>query len=371
MKMKLFWIGLASVVLSAGVVRAEESAAPEVSNTRTAEVSLKIVTDPRVFPMDNNLGNILNLLSAQRINDAGLEVVGASETDWFHGSTLLDGPKEIGGLQTARIRWSIVLDEKDKPAAKELAENLVKKVKDALNDEYIENFSILERKHDVYSYRIEEAQSRLEDLIAKQNNLGQGALDKESVRQRMLEHEKARIENEMQMAILDKRSSEIFNHMSDIQAKADSILNDSKLKELEDRLKQQLSETEANVQLGISDKELRNRIEESKMQLAERKGLLEQEMAERIRQLAEQHRELLMQVEELKIKHNILRGYNPGSLSDSMQYEVLEVRIDAARETLRRALIEGDEFDAQMALIQAPVVIEKITCSQPLPKQID
>ncbi|MHC4987570.1 MAG: hypothetical protein ACYTFX_03605, partial [Planctomycetota bacterium] len=91
-----------------------------------------------------------------------------------------------------------------------------------------------------------------------------------------------------------------------------------------------------------------------------------------IQELNKQLRETTTRRGELEIEEHILVSYSPGSLSDSAKYEMLEAKIEAAKENLKRALIEEREFALQIDLLQSPIVsYDKIISSETPPKPKD
>ena len=61
MKAQNLLITLLTIVLTAGLAQAENKAAEELSNTRYAAVTLRITTDPKVFPMGTKEDDIHRL----------------------------------------------------------------------------------------------------------------------------------------------------------------------------------------------------------------------------------------------------------------------------------------------------------------------
>lgn len=373
MKTKLFLIAAAGIVLLAGIARSEEQAPAELSNTRVAIVTLKIVTDPKVVALDDDLSNIINYFTAQRVYGAGNQVLGDSDTEWYEGIEVIDRPKEIGGMQVAKFRWGINLSEQDKPAAREVAQAVIQGLRDYLNREYEENRRMYIAKADVYTRRMQEAEERLQQFIGQQNNLGDGLMDKQTLRHRLAEHEKARIDISMQEAIIKKRAEQLAKNIDQLKAEADGLTAELTQYDVPDAA--MIMEMQKRFEAGqilrtkpLSKEEIETMAKTNvAKQMFEKRTEAETKIKERQRQLAEEiarlsrmHRDALMELEELDIRKSVLYGWSPGSLSDSSKYELLEVQIDASKENLKRAIIEKEEYVTQMELLKAPMVIEEI-----------
>ncbi|MHC5180369.1 MAG: hypothetical protein ACYSOW_00595, partial [Planctomycetota bacterium] len=108
------------------------------------------------------------------------------------------------------------------------------------------------------------------------------------------------------------------------------------------------------------------------MELSQRLQQLQNQSAEDAHELNRQLRETTMQLEEFEIKEMVLAGYSPGSISSSIEYEMLEVKIEAAKENLRRAIIGSDEAALEYELLQSPVVsYDEIICSETAAEEDD
>ncbi|MHC5157195.1 MAG: hypothetical protein ACYSOZ_03705, partial [Planctomycetota bacterium] len=226
MKTKNHLIALLIVILTAGTLRAEEKAAEEPSNTRRAEVELRITTDPKTFPMgtkDDEIGRLSNLMFRQDIAQAvWQEIIDTSDWDGFV-EVVIEEPVEIGELQTVQVGLTVSLKESQRPAAKEFLEAYIKKLKSELQKE--NNFArdLYFNKHKDYAHRTHDSENHLQNLQQEQIELPERTLDKESVRQRLLEHERALIENGMQQEILRRRAEELIKQISESNSAADEI----------------------------------------------------------------------------------------------------------------------------------------------------
>jgi hypothetical protein len=325
MKVKLFL--LLSGVLLSGFSQAQDEPASDLSNTREAFVTLKIITDPKIFLLQEDLGAIRECFSARRRYDAAAEFVTDFQEDWF--SDTIDSPKEIGGVQICNIQWSISLGEKDKPAAREVAENLVDRLREYLYEEYSQNMNIYREKERTYAQRASEAEERLRQMLEQRTRLGQGALDEASFRQRTQEHERALLENQVQRSVLTRRADQFARTIKQLTAMKNSAAPGGAT--------------------GGGDSE------------AERDR--QRHLGEEIARLDREHRNTQIELEEQNVIANKLGSRNPGKLA--VQYELLSVQIEAAKENLKRALIEQEAFMTQMRLIQRPVVIEEIQAVMP------
>ncbi|MHC5146403.1 MAG: hypothetical protein ACYSOK_04810, partial [Planctomycetota bacterium] len=369
MKAKNLLISLLAIVFTAGIGQAEDKPAEELSNTRQAAVTLRITTDPKLFPMgteEHSIGRLLNQNAAEQlstvdwdklhsgiIDTVGQEVIGVDHWNDRIESLIVEHPKEVAGLQTARIRLIVSIPEQYKPAAKEFLEAYIEKLKSALHKEADLARKLHRKKFDVYMQRRHNAEMNLHNLLNTQSGLfgGQGKLDKESVRERILEHEKTMIENEMQRAMLRKRAEEISRQIQIIRAKTEALSQDDEIvqisKDVVMNLEEQLEKQQQSYKSGLISSEeissVKDRLLRSKLELSKRLEQLQSQSAEDAHELNRQLRETTMQLEELEIKETILAGYSPGNISSSIEYEMLEVKIEAAKENLRRAIIGSDE----------------------------
>jgi hypothetical protein len=381
MKIRTLILTLLSVILTEGIVQAEDKPAQELSNTRYAEVELRITTDPQTFPMGTDEDNVQRLkdvmFSPEVLGTAWKEIIGTSA---HINISVIETPRDIGGLQTARVKVVVALWSEEKPAAEELLETYIEKLKGELSKEYDFAQSLFVDKHRQYAQRTNYAENRLRDLQRQQNKLPGGTLDKESVRQRILEHEKAKIENSMQQAILQKREEGLLQQIDDMESETSMMIEkDEIINELERLLVEQKGILEKTLKMMEAAREqkrnhpgtfgIKSEINQTKMHLAERKQQLRNEMGEGISELNRQLRETTMQLEELNLQEAVLAGYSPGNISDSIEYEMLEVQIQAAKENLRRALIEMRGFQLQIDLLQSPTVsYDKIVSYEEVPK---
>lgn len=366
MKTKLFVIAIVGIVLT-GLARSGEEAPAELSNTRAADVMLKIITDPQVVRLDDDLSNIRNYFSEGRVYGAGNRVLGGSDTDWFKGNEVLESPREIGGMQVAKIGLRIELSEQDKPAAREVAQAVIGGFRDYLDREHEQNRRVYAAKSDVYSRRVEEAEERLGRLIAEQNRLGDGLMDKNTVRQRLAEQEKARLDTGMQQAIVKRRAENLAKNIDQLRAEADRLEADRPVGGVPgvnpDEIRRLMEEQASSGGMRPLDREALERVNRGLESMRQAAGDRERQrqLADEIARLSREHRDALMELEELEIRKTVLFGWTPGNLSDSLKYEMIEVQIDAAKENLKRALVEREQFVTEMELIRPPMVIEEIS----------
>jgi hypothetical protein len=316
------------------------------------------------------------------IDTVGQEVIGVDHWNDRIESLIVEHPKEVAGLQTARIQLIVSIPEQYKPAAKEFLEAYIEKLKSALHKEADLARKLHRKKFDVYMQRRHNAEMNLHNLLNTQSGLfgGQGKLDKESVRQRILEHEKAMIENGMQQAILRKRAEEISLQIQIIEAKTEALSQDDEIvqisKDVVMNLEEQLDKQQQSYKSGLISSEeislVKDRLLRSKLELSKRLEQLQSQSAEDAHELNRQLRETTMQLEELEIKETVLYGYSPGNISNSIEYEMLEVKIEAAKENLRRAIIGSDEAALEYELLQSPVVsYDEIICSETAAEEDD
>lgn len=387
MKKQTFIFTLLAVVLVAGIVQAEEKTEQELSNTRFAYTDLRITTDPKTFLMgvtDDDTERLSGIIhSPEVLQSAAKDVLGTSDAygkgQFFHSIVYI--PSQIGGLQVIRVQVSIALKKEHKPAAKEFLETYIEKLRTALQKEYDFACELHRKKLSINMQRRDQAEMNLHNLLDAQSNLagGKGSLDKESVRQRILEHERAIIENDMQHAMLRKRAEELVKQIEEAHRTTDEIAAIRaailELTEKRDHLRteyknidferNQYAENDpggSHVKIReltskLSDLEAKfNQAEREIDKLSKREGQLESQTAGDIQELNRHLRETNIRLEELEIQERILYGYSPGDISDSIEYEMLEVKIEAAKENLRRAIIEQDEASLEFELLQPPTV---------------
>ena len=393
MKAQNLLFTLLAIVLTAGIVQAEDKPAEELSNTRQAAVTLRITMDPKLFPMgteEHSIGRLLDIMFHSGIIDTvGQEVIGVDHwNDMIESlihwndmieSLIVEHPKEVAGLQTARIRLIVSIPEQYKPAEKDFLEAYIEKLKSALQKECDPARKLHRKKLAVYMQRRDEAERYLHGLLSHQANVGgHGKLDKESVRERILEHERARIENDMQQMVLRKRAEEISLQIQIIEAKTEASSQDDEIvqisKDVVMNLEEQLDKQQQAYKSGLISSEeissVKDRLLRSKLELSKRLEQLQSQSAEDAHELNRQLRETTMQLEELEIKETVLAGYSPGDISSSIEYEMLEVKIEAAKENLRRAIIARDQAVLEVDLLQPPTVsYDEIEFSQILPKE--
>ncbi|MHC4553002.1 MAG: hypothetical protein ACYSUT_09605, partial [Planctomycetota bacterium] len=199
-----------------------------------------------------------------------------------------------------------------------------------------------------------------------------------------------------QQAVLQKRAEELVKQISQANMEndqADAI--DAELTKLQNKreaLRAQYKELDRTrndlsaVLKDTQDRDVKSRLDEVMKKLKDiepsineidrqihqvslHKSRLRATAAEEIQELNRQFREVTIRQEELEIEEAILYGYGPESLSDSEQYEILEVHIQAVRENLHRAITEADAFKAQMDQIMPPKVsYDEITALETVPK---
>ncbi len=406
-----------AVIVMFNAAYAEEEKPQELSNTRFATATIKITTDPQILPMGRQryeplaprlydldlgepatisgpvvgddkevtrLGNILD--SPELFRAAEREVFGNNQSGLKMREdfqiALPESPKMVGNLQTIRIKLSVRLGKDLKPAAEEFIDVYVKKLKAEMEKQYKSEMGIFYKRHQQHTIIVSDAEMELKRYLDRQNELsGRMPLDKESVLRQRMEHERAAREVGLRQAILEKRAKELSHHLQTTQAEIESrINNDDVLRELRRLVEQQESEFAKIVQAQkagrVTDRDvgqIREELIRTQIELAQRQEELRNEAGrEELAEIERQFRETTMQLEELRIEETILMGTDPGSLSKSAEYEILQVKIDAARENLHDAIREQKRHGRQINLIQAPEVkIETISFSEKAPEDVD
>ena len=387
MKTKALFITIVTLILTTGILLAEETTAKELSNTRCAAIEIRITTDPKVLPIithdqENNQYLMTQLMLGNQLPDRISNDLFGQAGRWqdFFEIREVGFPREVGGMHALRMELGVSLDKTYKPAAKEFLEIYLQKLQEQLKSESELGLTIYQQKHQACRMRVSEATAILDNLLQRQNALdnGQGALDKESVRHRIYDHQQKIIENDIQQAMLKKRAEQLIKQISQAnmeKEQADAIdteidklngtrekfarnymeldnarnrlaavLDDPQIKKTEDdKMKTRRDETMNK----INDvKSSIDAIEDQISKLTAHKRQLRGTAADAIQELNRQLREVTIRQEELELEATVLHGYSPGSLSDSRQYELLEVQIQAARENLHRAIVEADAFKA-------------------------
>lgn len=379
MKTRNFLIALWVVVLTAGTLQAEE-----LSNTRRAEVTLRITTDTKLFPMgdkEDGIGRLTDIMFRPEMLEAvWQEVIGVDHWNDTIEAPVIEHPREVAGLQTARIQLIVTIPEDYKPAAKEFLGAYIKKLESALQKEYNSAQNLHRSKLEIYIQRKQDVEANLHELLRAQSSLGKehGKLDKESVRQRIIEHKRAKFENALQQAILEKRVEELTQQISirsrttdtetiditmeiknlqEIRGQAQAEYNKIDLARAQYANKADSQKEMLTIKNNLS--KLENRISDAKTEidkLNRQEQKIRYQANEDVRELIKQLRETTMQLEELEIKKRALAHYDPGDISSSIRYEWLEVEIEAAKENLRRAIIQNDEAALEYNLLRPPTV---------------
>ena len=393
------------MLVTAGLLQAEEKAVKEISNTRYARVELRITTDPKVLTHNEVSSLLFDNTAKGRMPkpfpgmfEVSSEILGQENWEPVLRVTGLRNKRIVKGVELSRIKLFVSLDETYEPAAQEFLEAYIDEIKSQLKKEFEIGREIYADKFDQYRNHRHEAEMQFHNLLAQQNQLsdGRGALDKESVRQRIYEHQQKVIGNDMQQAVLQKRAEELVKQISQANMEndqADAI--DAELTKLQNKreaLRAQYKELDRTrndlsaVLKDTQDRDVKSRLDEVMKKLKDiepsineidgqihqvslHKSRLRATAAEEIQELNRQFREVTIRQEELEIEEAILYGYGPESLSDSEQYEILEVHIQAVRENLHRAITEADAFKAQMDQIMPPKVsYDEITALETVPK---
>lgn len=396
MKARYFLMFVLTLMLTAGLLQADEEAVEELSNTNYAEVELRITTDPKVlsydsvsdmlfFPTPNGKGP----KTFPGVLEASNDILGQLNWQSILRVNEIGYMRIVSGMHTARLKLTVSLNDEYRQAAKEFLEAYIHNLEVQLKKEYEFGREIYAGKFGQYQKQREETEMQLRGLLKQQNKLsgGRGPLDKESVRLRIYEHEQKIIENSIQREILMRRAAMLSKSIGQFDenenAKA-AIGEDPIIRQMKERLQQQKTKLESMVKKleSIAEREretleLRNQIAETRTLIAKSEtdlGLRQQEIEEvfshEVDRLKQQLRETTVQLEELTIESDILQGSGPGSLSDSEQYEILEVQIQAARENLHRAIVEADAFRAQIGQIMPPKVsYDEIMALETSPKE--
>lgn len=347
----------AAILLAAVSSGAQER--PQSSGRQYAHVLLTILTDPQANPMPAEEDQIKALLLPNENAAADAQTTSnRSAADGFE-LKLLDKPKDVNGVQITRLELVLTLDKKDKDAAKQHVETYVKNMQQTLDREYEKHRTLYQDKQTSYAEQVRQAELRFTQLVEQQRALPEGALDPESAQRRLQEQSNQLFENKLERVMLENRAAELSKYV-DMAASAPPAPadTDASIRELTEQLRQ----TETQLQEGGYGENtydaavLRSRIIDAKILLAQRKSELADQAAAEIRQLDRQRHETLMRLQELAAQEKALASMPAVSMADSIQYEILEVKIQAAKEALHDALAEAEKFDAQMNTLQRPVV---------------
>jgi hypothetical protein len=385
-------ISLLSILFVNQIGLPEEEPAQELSNTRYASVEVNIISDPKIYRVGGE--KVMHIINNSELFEAvWQEVSGVEHWDNYMNVPFVKQLDETAGMQMVRFGLMLTLPEEYKPAAKEYLQAYIKELQKALRKEYDVVHTLNENKLEVYTKQRVDAESKLHNLLNKQSQLavGQGPLDKESVRQRILEHERSKIENSLQKSILRKRAEELVKQIDEVHRTTGEIeaivAAIQELQEKRDRLLTEFNKSDfernqiAKTNTGSQDQIVLltsklssletdiNRIEREINILNKHEKQLESQTAGDIQELNRLLRETNIKLEELEIQDNVLSGYNPGKISDSIEYEILEVRIEAAKEELRRAILDLDKAALEYNLLQPPTVsYDKIISSETIPE---
>ena len=347
--------------------RAEDKQSSKPSDVRSAEAVLSITTDPQVLPMgDTEETAYLNLFLDSP------EVFGNSFPAGFGDRVEnlaiqpVEPPKLIGGSQIVRIKISFSVKETDLPLAGKFVQTYIDHLKAKLKAQYASGMDIFLSRLQVFTEEVDLAEARLAELQARQNKVADGMpMDKQSVLQRQMENRRAVTENELQQRIFENRMKEISEQIAEIHDEIQvKIANDEVLRQLQDLLAQQENEfkiiEQANETGGLAQSEVarfREKLIRTKIEWAQRKEQLRDEGSTiSLRELNRQLQETTMHLQELETQQQVLMGTDPGSLSRGSDYEILEVKINAAKENLHNTIMEKTAYEHQMKLIQPPTV---------------
>lgn len=348
-----------AIMIAAGLLTAQSGLAEQTAGSRYGHVILTLVTDARVLPMPADEAQTEAMLFKNEIAAAAAqEVFGEYRPDWFREAKLLEKPRDVEGLQTTRLELTVLLDEKHQPAAKEFVGAYVRKLNDALAAQHAKQMTVYAGRQAEHAEQVRGAERRLSELLEEQGALPAGTGDTESLRRRMQEQERLRAENAMEQAALKKRVEELSAYIDRVQMEPAPVNQDAssrQLREQLDRLEMRLKEEE-EADRSFDAPVLGARIADAEFLLAYRKSELQDQAAQEVRQLQQQRRQAAIQLEELAAREKAFEAAELGSLAQSSQYEILEIKIQSAREALHDAVREADKFNAQTALIQKPVV---------------
>jgi hypothetical protein len=384
MKTKAFFILLTATLLTAPLTYADDEPAPQQSNTRWAKVEVTFVTDPQVMPLADET-NLLDIVLSRTESSAEKKIFGKTGIIHKYANVMIaESPITIGGMQRTRLYIDVLLDETQKPIAKEFLEAYIQILKKTLNSESSNARQIFTNKLSRYYQQMEEAEIKLHHLLQSQGKLdgGRGTLDKASVRNRIMEHEKARIENDLQQSILKRRQAELVKLISEANSSRDeaAVLAEhvsqlqeqnrqfiAELRKLDEKRKsprlydislekEQTDDTE-NLSRQIAEIEMNiHRIQTEIQKISERKHQIQTRLAEDTQQLNQQLRETTLKLQELDIEERVLAGYGPGSIKSSLEYELLEAKIQAARESLIHTTTQAQAYKTEVNLIMSPTV---------------
>ena len=190
--------------------------------------------------------------------------------------------------------------------------------------------------------QVAETENRLRTLMEEQNALPQGTLDRESVRRRIQEQDRLLAENAAEQAALNRRIEAISAYIDQVQSQPPVADADAALREFTEQLRraETLLREGGYAEHSFDAQVLRAKITDASINLALRKTRIADQKAEEVRRLDQQKHEAMMQLAELSAREKALSEVQSPTLDKSMEYEILEVKIQAARDALRNALAE-------------------------------
>jgi len=351
--MKHLLFASAMVLLCAECVTAQAEAEQPAAYGR---VVLTVVTDARVLPMPTDEAQVRDFVLQEKIAGAAAqEAFGAYQPERLEVK-LLDKPNEMDGVRAARLELTIRLDQQNEPAVRRFAEAYARRLNEALAARHAKQMTIFSDRKAEYVEQVRSAEVRLKELIEEQDALS--AADSESARRRMQEQERTQAENAVEQAVLTKRVEELSAYIDRLRAEPAAVNTDASSRQL----REQISELEAQLEQerakdrSFNTSVLTARIAEANILLAYRESELQDQAAAELRRLEQQRREAMLQLKELAAGHEAMAALQAGTSADSARYDVLQIKIQAAREALHDAVRDAERFEAQTALIQEPVV---------------
>jgi hypothetical protein len=253
-----------------------------------------------------------------------------------------------------------------KQVAEEFMYALVENLRETISEAYVDVRRRFVTQLDQANEEIERAEGRLAALQGKLNEISGTHVIWREFNQQEIDDLRNEIERaELRLAESRLTKEAIVEKISRTQALVEKKLEgDPIAKELQTTVEanaKQLAEMEASGKFSFNDlQEFRENLIRIRMELAERRERISNDAgARRVESLNEELQELLLRerktehyLSQLQQKQNRLTGLMP----KADKYELLEMKIDIARDSLEDAIRWRDELQRRFRMIQEPAV---------------
>ncbi len=385
------------LLMSAPAQSANGAASADISNTRTASCVVKITSNPMILPLDDatidyllhstGIGGkiareVLNISSDQvsdifkietlagaagRIlpEDSSQRTEGRGEKPEFLSSEQLRTAAE----QTILFRLSVELGGDVKPAAEEFMNALVVNLRSTLIKDF-EDYKL--RFGGQLKLAEQEATSAEADLREKQKTL------REISRSRVLDHDKIladiyRLRQTVQTAKMNKATSQVIidataRRIAETQATImEQLENDSitiELQKIVELIGRLLIEAEKQFRAGTISSlqldEIKEKLARARIEIAIRRESLSKSIGGNLieslnKELAD--RSITAAQDEASIRSLDRQLVEAESLlAKADDYELLSLKADVAKQTLKESILWRDRTSRQIRLLQPPMV---------------